>query len=46
MPVSEWIMAEEGSKRVKIDGKDDKWLFWDVLWLVNFFHYSLCTREK
>ena len=24
VPVSSWTMAEEGSKRVKIDGKDDK----------------------
>ena len=24
VPVSEWTMAEEGSKRVEIDGKDDK----------------------
>jgi len=24
VPVSDWTMVEKGSKRVKIDGKDDK----------------------
>ena len=45
VPVSEWTKAEEGSKRVEIDGKDNKQLFLSALWLVIFFCHS-CMRER
>ena len=40
VPVSEWTMEAEGTKRVEVVGKDDKRQCWVDRWLGNFYLLS------
>ena len=49
VPVSSWTMAEEGCKRVEIDGKDDKRQITAVFvvpWLETSFPHNLFIKER
>ena len=48
IPVAEWTMEKQGSKKVKIAGLDDKRQIIAVLLLpclVAFYHLNLFTKE-